>query len=162
MERRVSNCAIVQWIWAHEVYGFAMAFHKRANLVFIKWCQLHRSVNALTSDSAQYIHAYPVTRHVHMQWNVDEMLDKVFLQSKQSLLEEWEEIRLTLVAKVTRKTQKSMLSNKETEATTNDKHVHSSRSEDAAVGECGKRIKMTCATIEFRLACRPCGRFETL
>ena len=47
-------------------------------------------------------------------------------------------------------------------AATNDKHVHSSRSEYEAVGECGKRTKMTHATIEFRLACRPCGRFETL
>jgi len=56
-----------------------------------------------------------------------------------------------------RKTQKSMLANKEMEATTNDKCVHSSRSEDAVVGECGKRIKMMYATIEFRLACGPCG-----
>jgi len=61
-----------------------------------------------------------------------------------------------------RKTQKSTLLNKETEATTNDKHVHSSCSEDAAVGECGKRNKMKHATIEFRLACGPCSHFETL
>jgi len=139
-----------------------MAFHKRADFVFIKWCQSHWSVNALTLDGAQYIHACPVARCVHVQWNVDETLDKVFLQSKQSLLEEREEIRLTLVAKVTRKTQKSTLANKETEAATNDKRVHSSRSEYAAVGECGKRIKTTRATIEFRLACEPCGRFEAL
>jgi len=45
------------------------------------------------------------------------------------------------------------------EATTNDKRVHSSCSEDAAVGECGKRTKTMHATIEFRLAC---GHFETL
>jgi len=63
------------------------------------------------------------------------------------------------VAKVMRKIQKSTLANKEMEAATNDKHVHSSRSEDAAVGECGKRTKMTRAKIEFRLACGPCGRF---
>jgi len=74
------------------------------------------------------------------------MLDKVFLQSKQSLLEEREEIRLTLAAKVTRKTQKLTLVNKETEAATNDKRVHSSRSEYTAVRECGKRTKMTHAT----------------
>jgi len=66
------------------------------------------------------------------------------------------------VAKVTRKTQKLMLSNKETEATTNDKRVHSSRSEDTAVGECGKRSKTMHATIEFRLACEPYGHFKTL
>jgi len=162
MERRVSNCTIVQWIWARKVYGFAMVFHKRANLVFIKWHQSHWSVDASTSDGARYIHVHPVTRRVHMQWNVDEMLDKALLQSKQSLLKEREEIRLTLAVKVTRKTQKSTLSNKETEAITNDKRVHSSRSEDAAVRECGKRTKTTHATIEFRLACRPCSCFETL
>jgi len=66
------------------------------------------------------------------------------------------------VAKVTRKTQKSTLANKETEAATNDKCVHSSHGEDAAVGECEKRTKTTHATIEFRLACGLCGRFETL
>jgi len=48
------------------------------------------------------------------------------------------------------------------EATTNDKCVHTSCSEDAAVGGCGKRTKMTHATIEFRLACGPCSCFETL
>jgi len=90
------------------------------------------------------------------------MLDKAFLQSKQSLLEEREEIRLTLVVKVTRKTQKSTLANKEMEAATNDKCVHSSHSEYTAVRECGKRTKMTHATIEFRLACGPCSCFETL
>ena len=90
------------------------------------------------------------------------MLDKVFLQSKQSLLKEQEEIRLILATKVTRKTQKMTLVNKEMEATTNDKCVHSSRSEYAAVGEYGKRTKTTHATIEFRLACGPCGRFEAL
>jgi len=90
------------------------------------------------------------------------MLDKAFLQSKQSLLEEQEEIRLTLAAKVMRKTQKSTLANKEMEAATNDKCVHSSCSEYVAVGECGKRTKMTHATIEFRLACGPCGHFEAL
>jgi len=52
-----------------------------------------------------------------------------------------------------------MLANKEMEAATNDKHVRSSRSEDAAVGECGKRTKMMHAKIEFRLSCRPCSRF---
>jgi len=87
---------------------------------------------------------------------------QAFLQSKQSLLKEQEEIRLTLVAKVMRKTQKSTLVNKETKAATNDKRVHSSHSEYAAVRECGKKTKTTHATIEFRLACGPCGRFETL
>jgi len=48
------------------------------------------------------------------------------------------------------------------EAATNDKRVHSSRSEYAAVGECGKRTKTTHAIIEFRVACGPCGHFETL
>jgi len=83
----------------------------------------------------------------------------VFLQSKQSLFEEQEEIRLISAAKVTRKIQKLTLANKETEAATNDKCVHSSRSEDAAVGECGKRAKMMHATIEFRLACGSCCHF---
>jgi len=55
-----------------------------------------------------------------------------------------------------------MLANKETEAATNDKCVHNSRSEYAAVGECGKRTKTMHATIEFRLACGPFGRFEAL
>jgi len=65
----------------------------------------------------------------------------------------------TSAAKMTRKTQKSTLVNKEAEAATNDKRVHSSRSENTAVGECGKRTKTTHATTEFRLACRPCGCF---
>jgi len=153
MERRVSS--------EYEPVKL-MAFHKRANLVFIKWRQSHRSVNTLTSDGTWYIHAHPVARRVHVQWYVNETSDKAFLQSKQSLLEEREEIRLTLAAKVTRKTQKSMLANKETEAATNDKCVRSSHSEYTAVGECGKRTKTMHATIEFRLACGPCGRFETL
>jgi len=63
------------------------------------------------------------------------------------------------VAKVMRQTQKSMLANKETEAATNDKCVHNSHSEDAAVGECGKKTKTMHTTIEFRLACRSCSRF---
>ena len=63
-----------------------------------------------------------------------------FKQSKQSLLEE---TRLTSEAKVTRKTKKSTVANKETEAATNDMRVHSSHSEDIAVGECGKRTKTT-------------------
>jgi len=45
------------------------------------------------------------------------------------------------------------------EAATNDKQVHSSCSEDAAVGECGKRTKTMHATIEFRLVCEPCSHF---
>jgi len=139
-----------------------LSIKEPADLVFIKWRQSHQSVNALTSDGTRYIHTRPVARHVHVRWNVDETLDKAFLQSKQSLLEEREEIRLTLAAKVTRKTQKSTLANKETEAATNDKCVHSSHSEYAAVGECGKRTKTTHATIELRLACGPCGHFEVL
>ena len=48
------------------------------------------------------------------------------------------------MAKVTRKTKKLTVANKETEAATNDTRVYSSHSEDAAaVGECWKRTKMT-------------------
>ena len=42
-----------------------------------------------------------------------------------------------------KKTQKLTVVNKETEAVTDDTHVHSSYSEDASVGECGKRTKTT-------------------
>jgi len=55
-----------------------------------------------------------------------------------------------------------MLANKEMEPVTDDKRVHSSCSEDVAVEECGKRTKTMHATIEFRLACGPCGHFLRL
>ena len=62
------------------------------------------------------------------------------MQYKQSLLEQREETRVTSAAKVMRKTQRLT---EETESATNDTRVHSSRSEDTAVGECEKRTKMT-------------------
>ena len=63
-------------------------------------------------------------------------------QSKQRLLKE---TRLTSVTKPTRKTLKSTILNKDTEATSNDARVHSSRGKDTAVGapECGKRTSKT-------------------
>ena len=57
-----------------------MAFHQRADLVFIKLRQLCWSVKALTSDGSCYMHACPVTRHVHMQGIVNATRDKAFLQ----------------------------------------------------------------------------------
>ena len=67
-------------------------------------------------------------------------------QSKRRLLEETRlTSSLTSVTKPTRKTLKSTISNKDTEATSNDARVHSSRGKDAAVGapECGKRTRKT-------------------
>ena len=77
-------------------------------------------------------------------------------QSKQSLLEQREETRLTSVAKATRKTKKLTAANKETEAATNDMRVHSSHIEEQLenVGE-----NQEDGPIKFRLACGPCGRF---
>lgn len=61
-------------------------------------------------------------------------------QSKQSLLEEREKRGFTSEVRVARKTQESMVANKEMKAATNDMHVHSSRSEDATVVEYRKKI----------------------
>ena len=77
-------------------------------------------------------------------------------QSKQSLLEEREETRLTSAAKVTIKTKKSTAANKEMEAATNDTHVHSSHSEEQ-LENVGKN--QDDGPIKFRFACGPCGRF---
>ena len=71
-------------------------------------------------------------------------------QSKQSLLEE---TRLTSAAKVTRKTKKSTVANKDTEAATNDTRVHSSHAGEE------NQDDGSATTIKFRLACGPCGRF---
>ena len=77
------------------------------------------------------------------------------LNSLNTVTEEREETRLTSAAKVTRKTKKSTAVNKETEAVTNDTRVHSSHSEEQLenVGE-----NQNDGPIEFRFACRPCGR----
>ena len=77
-------------------------------------------------------------------------------QSKQSLLEEREETRLTSAAKVTRKTKKSTAANKETEAAINDMRVHNSHSEEQLENV---EENQDDGLIEFRFACRPCGRF---
>ena len=99
------------------------------------------SVNTLTSDGARYIHARPwleLCTSKRMLIQHETRCSTRIKQPKQSLLKE---TRLT--SAVTRKTQKSTVANKYTETASKDTCVHSSRSEDAAVGECGKRTKTT-------------------
>jgi len=107
MERRVSNCTIVQWIWARKVYSFAMAFHKRADLMFIKWHQSCWSVNAWR-QMAPGIFTYILWLDI-CTWKEMSMQCETWHSSR---IKEREKIRHI---SATRKTQKSTVANKETE-----------------------------------------------